>query len=185
MTAKFAAPVTLNGILRKTGDGVLSFGGVLRFGENSDLSDATAPETGRNVIMVKSGSVKIENAKAIDGAAVQFADNSSLVLDVRPQDVEMQTKGFVFTRANSSVASEGKIKVLFKGGDIADYERGISVPVCTVDSAVAESFCKKLAVRIDLGDSVRNGTLSVTDNGDGTATLVAGFSMKGLKIIVR
>ena len=185
MTAKFAAPVTLNGVLRKTGDGVLSFGGALRFGENSDLSDVTAPEPGRNVIMVKSGSLKIENAKAIDGAAVQFADNASLVLDVRPQDVEMQTKGFVFTKANSSVASEGKIKVLFKGGDIADYERGIFVPVCTVDSAVAESFCKKFAVRIDLGDSVRNGTLSVTDNGDGTATVVAGFLMKGLKIIVR
>ena len=185
MTAVLCAPITLDGTLRKTGDGVLSLGGPLRFGRNSDLADATAPTEGYNVIMVKAGSIKATNAKALDGAALDFAAGTSLRLDLRPADADMQSKGFAFTDAKSPLSHDGRLPVVFEGGSDDDFKRGITVPICTVAAGGAEALMAKVYPRIALTGGMRSGTLSCEANGDGTETIYVRFAAKGMVVSFR
>ena len=185
MRVALDAPLTLHGTLRKTGGGVLSLGGALRFGQNDDLDDATAPAAGLNAIMVKAGALKVVNANALDGAAVDFAAGTSLRLDLHPADVEMQSKGFAFANASSALACTGKIPVVFEGGNADEYNSGVVAPLCTVASGSAATTMAKLNPRMAVASGTRAGVLSSVDNGDGTATIFANFKAKGFTLIYR
>ena len=185
MVVSLSAPITLDGTLRKTGGGVLSLGGPLRFGRNSDPGDATAPTEGYNVVMVKAGALKAANAKALDGAALDFAAGTSLRLDLHPADAAMQSRGFVFTDAKSSLSHDGQLTVMFEGGNADDYNYGVVAPICTVASGDAEAMKAKLKPRMALAGGTRSGVLSSVDNGDGTTTIFANFKAKGLMLIYR
>ena len=185
MVASFSAPITLDGTLRKTGGGVLSLGGPLRFGLNSDLDDATAPTEGHNVIIVKAGAIKAANAKALDGAALDFAAGTSLRLDLHPADAAMQSKGFVFTDDKSSISCDGRLPILFEGGSDDDFKRDITVPLCTVATGDAETITAKLNPRMALDRGSRSGVLSSVENGDGTSTIFASFKARGFTLIYR
>ena len=183
MSVALDAPLTLHGTLRKTGGGVLSLGGALRFGQNDDLDDATAPTAGLNTIMVKAGAVKVTNAKALDGAAVDFAAGTSLRLDLHPADAEMQSRGFAFANAESALTCTGRVPVVFEGGNVDEFNHGVVVPLCTVAADSVETTMAKLNSRMALADCSRAGDLSSVDNGDGTATIFASFKAKGFVIV--
>lgn len=184
-TASLAAPITLQGTLLKTGGGMLSLGGPIRFGLNNDLEDATAPEAGYNVIDVRSGALKVTNAKALDGAALTFAADTSLHLDLRPAEAAMQSKGFLFSGGAAALSCTGRLPVVFEGGSLNDFNTGIDVPLCTVDASEAEAMSAKLQPFIDLGDRRCTGKMSASLNGDGTATIAVRFTAKGCRIIIR
>jgi hypothetical protein len=185
MTATFNAPITLDGILRKTGNGTISLGGSLRFGKNDDLDDVTAPANDRNIVMVKAGALKVTNARALDGAALDFAAGTSLRLDLHPLDLDLQSKGFIFTGSQSSISCDGRLPVVFEGCSDDEFKHGVTVPICTVSSGMAESLMAKIYPRIVLSSGMRSGTLSSVDNGDGTKTIYVCFAIKGLSVIIR
>ena len=185
-TATLRAPLTLDGTLRKTGDGTLALGGRMRFGLNDDLEDATAPTADRNVVLVQSGALKVAGADAIDGAAVSFADGSSLHLDLRPADERMQQNGFAFTNALSSVTCAGTLSVVFDGGSVEDVAVGVTVPICTVDdAAAAATLVGRISACLDTEAKRYHGELAVRENANGTATILATFKTSGLTIIFR
>ena len=183
--ASLCAPLTLNGVMRKTGAGVLSLGGALRFGLNDDLADSTEPSDLSNVIKVKEGAIKVVGSKALDGAAVEFGENTVLRMDLHPEDEVMQTKGFVFTNGKSSLTCERHLKVAFEGGIEEEYERGVTVPLCTVATGRAKSMFGNAIVRIATGQGLHSGVVSIVDNGDGSETVFVKFASKGLQIFVR
>ena len=185
VSASLCAPLTLNGVLRKTGGGILSLGGVLRFGQNDDLADSTEPSDSSNVIKVKEGSIKVAGGKALDGAAVEFGENTALRMDLHPEDEVLQTKGFVFANGKSSLACEGRLKVVFDGGSEEEYERGVTVPLCTVATGRAQSMFGNAIFRIATGRGMHSGGFSIVGNGDGTETVFVKFATKGLQIFVR
>ena len=182
---RFDAPLTLNGVLHKIGGGTMSLGGKLRFGLNDDLSDETAPESGFNKIMMKEGDVKIVDANALNGADIDFAVGTSLRMDLRPNDPEMQYKGFDFTNIKSSFSCVERVPVVFEGGEASDYLSGVTVPLCTVGSGSAEGLQSKLLPRIVVDGVMRNGTLHCVNNEDGTETIFARFAIKGFTISLR
>ena len=184
-SASLCAPLTLNGVLRKTGGGVLSLGGALRFGRNDDLADSTEPSDLSNVIKVKDGAIKVAGGKALDGAAVEFGENTALRMDLHPEDEVLQTKGFVFTNGKSSLACEGRLKVVFDGGSEEEYERGVTVPLCTVATGRAQSMFGNAIFRIATGRGMHSGGFSIVGNDDGTETVFVKFVTKGLQIFVR
>jgi hypothetical protein len=184
-SASLCAPLTLNGVLRKTGGGVLSLGGALRFGRNDDLADSTEPSDSSNVIKVKEGAIKVVGSKALDGAAMEFGENTALRMDLHPEDEVLQTKGFVFTNGKSSLACEGRLKVVFDGGSEEEYERGVTVPLCTVATGRAQSMFGNAIIRIATGQGMHSGVVSIVGNGDGTETVFVKFATKGLQIFVR
>ncbi len=185
MTATLRAPVTLDGTLRKTGCGTLALGGKLRFGANDDLEDGTGPTDGRNAILVQSGALKVVGADALDGAALTFSEGASLHLDARSDDAGMQTGGFVFTNALSSITGGGTLPVVFDGGTPEDVATGVTIPICTVNAACAEVLANGLSAWIDTGAKRRHGMLSASPNGDGTATIKATFRTYGLYISIQ
>ena len=185
-TATLRAPLTLDGTLRKIGDGTLALGGRMRFGLNDELEDEIAPTADRNVVLVQSGSLKVVGAGALDGAAVSFADGTSLHLDLRPADEGMQQNGFAFTNALSSVTCAGTLPVVFDGGSIEDVASGVTVPVCTVaDAATAATLTGRISCCLDTGDGKQRGMLAVRENADGTATIRATFKTRGFLLMVR
>ena len=184
-TASLSAPVTLHGTLIKTGGGTLAFGGPLRFGINDDLEDVTVPEAGYNVIDMRSGALKVTNAKALDGSALEFAIGTSLHLDLRPSEAAMQSSGFLFSGGSTALSCAGRLPVVFDGGSMEDFYSGIDVSLCTVDENDAEAMAAKLLPLIDLGNGMRKGTLSVAENGDGLATINVRFAAKGCRVIIR
>lgn len=185
VSASFCAPLTLNGVLRKTGGGILSLGGVLRFGQNDDLADSTEPSDISNIIKVKEGAVKVALFKALDGAAIDFAAGTSLRVDLHPADSAMQMKGFCFTNDKSSFSCTERLVVVFEGGTKGEYEQGVAVPLCTVAPGRAEALMNKLIPRIAIDGGTRPGSLSYEVNDDGSETVFAKFRQKGLIIGVR
>ena len=184
-TAALSAPLTLGGTLRKTGGGVLSLGGALRYGLNDDPEDATAPTDGLNVIMVKDGSVKVMSAKALYGAALDFASETSLRLDLHPGDSEMRSSGFDFTNSKCDISCSGRIPVVFEGGTQDDFKRDITVPICTVATGNEEATMAKFNPKMTLAGGRRSGTLAFENNGNGTSTIFAYFAVMGFIISFR
>jgi hypothetical protein len=184
-SASLCAPLTLTGVLRKTGGGVLSLGGALRFGRNDDLADSTEPSDMSNIIKVKEGAVKVASFKALDGAAIDFAAGTSLRVDLHPADSAMQMKGFCFTNDKSSFSCTERLAVVFEGGTKGEYEQGVAVPLCTVAPGHAEALMNKLIPRIAIDGGTRPGSLSYEVNDDGSETVFAKFRQKGLIIGVR
>ena len=185
-TATLRAPLTLDGTLRKIGDGTLALGGRMRFGLNDELEDEIAPTADRNVVLVQSGSLKVVGAGALDGVAVSFADGTSLHLDLRPADEGMQQNGFAFTNALSSVTCAGTLPVVFDGGSIEDVASGVTVPICTVDdAAAAATLVGRISACLDTEAKRYHGELAVRENANGTATILATFKTSGLTIIFR
>ena len=185
-TATLRAPLTLDGTMRKTGGGTLALGGRMRFGLNDNEEDATAPTADANAVLVQSGALKAAGADALDGAALSFADGTSLHLDLRPSDEGLRQNGFAFTNALSSVTCAGTLPVVFDGGSDDDVSAGVTVPVCTVaDAAGAATLIGRISAQIDTGVKMRSGALSIRENADGTATVLATFKRSGFVLIVR
>ena len=97
----------------------------------------------------------------------------------------MQSKGFLFSGGAAALSCTERLPVVFEGGSVDDFNTGIDVPLCTVDASEAEAMSAKLQPFIDLGDKMRTGTLSVAENGDGTATINVRFVAKGCRVIIR
>ena len=71
------------------------------------------------------------------------------------------------------------------GGSEEEYERGVTVPLCTVATGRAQSMFGNAIIRIATGQGMHSGVVSIVGNGDGTETVFVKFATKGLQIFVR
>ena len=91
----------------------------------------------------------------------------------------------MFTNSLSSIACSGRLPVVFDGGSAEDVAAGVTVPVCTLDAANAATLIDKIIVKLDIGANMCHGSLAVSENGDGTASILATFKTHGLHIRIR
>ena len=169
MVATFAAPLTLDGVLRKTGGGVLALSAPVRFGLNNNLSDATAPTEGRNLIRVEQGGVKIGSCT---GVKFSLAADGCLVVGLDGPIVN--TSG-----ENPFESDDGVLRVA-PDGAIDKPESKMTMPLLTVASDVADAVESMLVVTPPWrGVKAR----IVREDGATTTTFKAMFEPKGFVAI--
>ena len=118
-TASLTAPVTLAGTLRKVGTGTLALG-VVRYAANDDLADATAPEEGKNVVLVQEGAVK---GSSLDQAAVTFSDGAGIAADTAYGAMDM---------TSATVAAEGTISLKADANTLPEPTEPVVYPIVKV-----------------------------------------------------
>ena len=175
-TATVASPVTLNGVLRKTGAGSLALAGGVRYGLNSDLADETAPTEGRNVIRVEGGDLKIAQA---EGVAFSLAAGVRLLVDAESGPLSDTTAATPF------VSDDGLVRIAPDAATTAKPERGLVLPLLRVSSAAADAIdaAKMLQVK-SVWKGVKCTSLVRTD-AEGVATYTGTFEPVGVLLIVR
>ncbi|MBO5939923.1 MAG: hypothetical protein J6R18_01845 [Kiritimatiellae bacterium] len=171
------SPITYNGELRKLSGGTLVLGSRALF---VDGKPDTEPVFGKNILSVRDGAIKPTIPEATDGLAIEFRDDSSLVLPVNE-------KGLLSVRDGSSItvnSSSGKVPVSFDltGFDVS--QTTFSIPVATVSSDNSDALAAKFAPQPRVGKNVFVEMVVVV-NEDGTATIKAKYAFKALSITIR
>lgn len=184
-------PITLNGKLRKQGDGRLALGGsAMRF---TDGLAETLPEEGKNLVTVEQGDLKVLSADALNGAAITFFANTRLVVPADAKDADLRTYGLRNTKgtfAASRVAlaeGVGTLPIVLDAeGSLMPSESEYQIGLVTLPT---EAEVRVLWTKVQL--AARRpykgfaATLDVRENTDGTWTLVADITRTGLIMIVR
>ena len=176
-TFKVGVPLTLAGELRKVGLGTLTLAGEARF---IDGNASTEPLAGTNVLYVAGGALKVASTNAVNGMAITFAEGTRLLVDPSPTAEGMSTTGFLATRWAEPLASESPDGAISLEVDGELPAAGITVPICTVSAAAAETLKFKLQRRSKYRESVERLV-----NPDGTVTFLAGYESTGMSIIFR
>ncbi len=184
LTCTLDIPVTFGGELLKRGNGKLSLGGEARF-INGD--PATEPLEGTNRLTIAAGSLEVTSTNAVNGVRVAFGEGTSLVVDPEPADADLADVGIVNTRWSEpfvSTRTDGRIPVTFKAGS-PTLESGVgsySVALCTVPSSAADGVRTMLKM-----PNVPHYRVTVEPraNADGSVTLLAAFTRKGLVLSFR
>jgi hypothetical protein len=181
-------PLTLDGSMLKEGSGCLKLRGELRFGDNaSDL-----PTDGKNIIEVREGTIAAASAGCLDGAALSFANGTSLAINVSTNDSEFLAFGLRNTKCDSPfILDEGmeKLPLSFDVSEFPEEEfrkiKSLRIGLLTVrNSAVA-------AVRAMLPDNLApyrcsKGTVVEIPRADiESVTFALDLSFRGMMIVVR
>lgn len=173
-TFRIGVPLTLAGEIRKLGAGTLELAGEARF---IDGRSSTEPAAGTNALYVADGAVRIAATNAADGIAMTFAQGARLVVDPDEDADGMSVYGFMATRWPTPLVSEsedGKIAVEVSGEIPA---QGVTVPICTVTAAAAETVAFRLPRRARC-----RAYVDERRNSDGTVTFVARYEPQGMVI---
>lgn len=174
-------PITFAGTLRKTGAGTLALGARTWF-ENAEGTGVTdTPTADKNILVVSEGAIKPASADAFDALRVEFAEGTTLALDLNPSDAAVADKGLVNVAngENPITIAGDTLTVRFDGDAATVGQFGIAT---LATRALAEELAGKVAYARIKG---RTAETSVRDNDDGTATVVATLSGKGLVILLK
>ena len=132
-TAALTAPVTLAGTLRKTGAGTLALGGGIRYAANDDLTDATAPEADKNIVLVQEGAIK---GSSLAQAAVTFSAGAGIAADGESGAMDL---------TGATVEADGTIYLKADENTVSAPEATVEYPVTKVTSAQNETLVAKFA----------------------------------------
>ena len=167
----------------KDGAGCLALGGAAQF-SNDGSGPGGAPAATSNRLVVAEGSLKVCSTNAIDGVQVELASGVPLVLDVAPAADGMAEYGAVSTKWGTPfVLADGALKIAFDdaSGFLASNPGNFRVAICTLPAATAEG----LDVSVGRIPFYKLRSFERRSNGDGTVTLVAGFSRRSTVMIIR
>lgn len=179
-TMRLANQVTWNGVLVKTGDGVLDLAGSSRF---VDGDADTAPAAGSNCVVVSAGALKVSSAFAADGLSVSFAEGTHLVV--------ADGAGFGYRNILSDSpleigAKDGVLPVEIEMAEDASAA-AVCVPICTFGAdAAADIPVAAFRVR-KTANNYWCKSIAKRANGDGSISYVATMAHfgGGMQIIVR
>ncbi len=182
-------PVTLNGTLRKEGEGNLLLGGEAMFTPVEGVPVAT-PTADANVVRVKAGGIGAASAEALDGMELQFEPGSKLVCKADAADPALAARGLVNTKAATPFAVAAgldKIPVQIESAEMP-VAGNFTLNVATVSAAQAPAL-KSLMGRVYLPaawSGYRATWLEPAINGaDGTATLAVVVKRHGTYMLFR
>ncbi len=172
--------VTYYGELRKTGPGLLAFGGTARFG----VGGTASPTTLSNVLNVVEGTFKPLSARCLDGVAATFGSGARLAFDLSPADATFKAKGIVLEKPASSLTfADATVPVAIDCGD-APFDGTIyTFGLVTADETTVQALKAKLKVA-----NPRTGYVvetSVAPSEGGLWTLFAKVRPSGCCVIIR
>ena len=171
--------LTMDGVLRKMGPGMLVLGGPKpKFTEN----ETDVPEEGLNRLAVIAGGLKISSAEAINGLEVVLPEGGKLTLDADTDDADLKTRGVVntdWTKPFDLTACGGKLTIDVEGvtpGEESEFA------ICTVSSEAAAALDGNILL-----PKVRQLKASVlkVENDDGSVTFKANYENTGLILLFR
>ncbi|MBQ3097754.1 MAG: hypothetical protein IJC66_06310, partial [Kiritimatiellae bacterium] len=173
-----ANQVTSDGVLQKTGDGMLELSGTCRF---VDGKASTMPAAGSNVLHIAAGSLKISSKTAADGLSVAFDEGTKLVI---PADSE---KGYCNVKWQNPLVvntEDGRLPVEIElSGD--NVPAGLEVPICTFSASAAENIPVSMFKVAKLANGYVVKSIVKTPDADGNIAYVANVGTLGMQIIVR
>ena len=176
-------PLTLNGTLRKEGEGNLLLGGEAMFTPVGGVP-AAMPSADANIVRVKAGGIGVTSAEALDGMELKFEPGSKLVCKADIGDPDLATRGLVNTKSATPFAvADGLDKIPLQIESAEMPAAGIfTLRVATV-SAEQASAMQGLMGRVKLPatwSGYRATWLEPAINGnDGTATLAIAVKRHG------
>ena len=130
--------LTLNGTLRKEGEGNLLLGGDALFTPVDGVPAAT-PTEDANIVAVKAGGIGVNAADSLNGMALQFEPGGKLVCNADATDADLKARGLVNTKTATPFGVSGgleKIPVEVVSGTVPSYG-AFTLNVATVPSAQA------------------------------------------------
>ena len=173
-----ANQVTYEGLLQKTGDGMLELSGVSRF---VDGNESTAPVAESNKLHIAAGSLKVSSKTAADGLSVSFAEGTKLVVPAVSEggyyNVKWQNPLVVNTE-------DGKlpVKIELEGDEVPAH---LEVPICTFSPEAAANIpVEMFKVGRPASDCIVKSVVKTT-NADGNIVYIAKIGKLGTQIIVR
>lgn len=170
------SPVTLNGILRKTGAGTLALAGGVRYGLNNDLADTTAPTEGRNVIRIDEGDLKIA---AAEGVAFSLAAGGRFLVDAESGPLVDTTATVPF------VSDDGLVRIAPDAATTAKPEHELVLPLLRVSTAAADAIDAAKMLQVKSAWRGVKCTSVVRTDSEGVATYTGTFEPVGLLLIFR
>jgi len=171
-TAALTAPVTLAGTLRKTGAGTLALGGGIRYAANDDLTDATAPEADKNIVLVQEGTIK---GSSLAQAAVTFSDGTGIAADTASGAMDL---------TGATVTVEGTIYLKADGNTLPEPTQNVTYPIVKVSAAQAAELGDKFKAARSPWRGWPVTLVSETD-ADGNVTYSVKYEKKGFVMSIR
>ena len=182
-------PLTLNGTLRKEGEGNLLLGGDALFTPVGGVPAAT-PTADANIVAVKAGGIGVNAAESLNGMALQFEPGGKLICNADATDADLKARGLVNTKAATPFAvADGLDKIPLQIESAEMPAAGIfTLRVATVSAGQASAM-QGLMGRVKLPaawSGYRATWLEPAINGnDGTATLAIAVKRHGFCISFR
>ena len=102
-------PLTLNGTLRKEGEGNLLLGGTALFTPVGGVP-AALPMASSNIVVVKAGGIGVTSAESLNGMELQFEPGAKLVCKADLADADLRARGLVNTKAATPFAVLGGLE---------------------------------------------------------------------------
>ena len=108
-TLRIDWPLTLNGTLRKEGEGNLLLGGDALF-TPVDGVPATTPTEDANIVRVKAGGIGVNAAESLNGMALQFEPGGKFICNADATDADVKARGLVNTKAATPFGVSGGLE---------------------------------------------------------------------------
>lgn len=179
-TFRIGNQLTLAGVMRKEGAGVLALGGPLRF---IDGEAATLPVAMTNRMRLVEGALKPMATNAFDGAEIVVeSDAARFMFDIAPEADELKAFGLFDTKWATPIVLDGATKInveLVPPSDVwlQEAHDGYTVGLFTVASqSTAEAILAKVSVNRRYAKNHLN--LRVAANDIGSYTVEAVFERK-------
>ena len=185
-TLAIKSPLTLSGVVHKSGAGTLALGGTVK-PKFCGAAQSTTPLAGTNGLIVAEGWITPLSTNGVDGLAVEFA-GGGIKLDRAPSDAGAAAYGFWNTKWSAPFArAEGvmaKVPVMVDMGELTDMPERISrYAICTVTADKADAVKAMLEVQKPFKGYVT--AVETRANADGTATLLAVVNYGGMTMLIK
>ena len=185
-TLAIKSPLTLSGVVHKTGAGTLALGGTAK-PKFCGSAQSVTPLAGTNGLIVAEGWITPISTNGVDGLAVEFA-GGGIKLDRAPSDAGVAAYGFWNTKWSAPFArAEGvtaKVPVMVDMGELTEMPSPISrYAICTVAADKAAGVKGMLEVQKPFKGYVTG--VEERANADGTVTLLAVVRYGGLTMFIR
>lgn len=171
-TATCLNTITIGGELVKEGSGTLC------------ISSVPAIEGETASISVKEGVLAAGTSDAFKGLAVNFAEGTSLGIDVASTSEGFTAKGLDITDVVLS-SDTGTIPVSLLGGEFEPDVKNGPYALFTCQTSQLDELKSCLAIRRPWNGTGMSVSYTEKNNGDGTVTLSASLSPCKLRIIIR
>ena len=182
-------PLTLNGTLRKEGEGDLLLGGEALFTPAGGVP-ATLPTASSNIVVVKAGGIGVTSAESLNGMELTFEPGSKLVCKADPAAADLFARGLVNVKAATPFAVAGGLERI-PVEIVSDVKAPGDNFVLAVATVPAESAASVMALmgRVSPPAGWRGFHATwnepVVDAVAGTATLAVTVKRSGAQIIIR
>ena len=178
-------PITMHGRMWKEGEGTLVLGGDVRF----DSADGE-PEATSNIFSVVNGTVKVTAYNAMDGLATTFANGTSLVLPINPNDANLTKYGILNAKTDTPFALGSNLAKLPLSVDTSAYPAVTQVPqtfgiITVTNKPETVTAVRAMLPTIKPYTDICQRIVEHENVGDGTVTFALELKHVGFKIVVR